>query len=171
MVKVLLVIAHENFRDEEYFKPKEILEKAGHIVVTASTTRAICKGMLGKTVKPDILISDAIADNFAALVIVGGSGSQKLWDVSELQELIHEFYDLNKPIAAICLATVALFKSGLMQGKNATGWPPEAKIEAAQNGVLYIDESVIEDDLFITARGPPNAEEFGRKILKRLDSK
>jgi len=168
---VLFVIAHENFRDEEYFKPKEILEKEGNIVVTASTTRNICKGMLGKTVKPDILIGDAIEDNFAALVIVGGSGSQKLWDVSELQELIHEFYDSNKPIAAICLATVTLFRSGLMQGKNATGWQPDAKIEAAQNGVLYADKNIVEDDLFITAQGPSNAEEFGRKILKRLNSR
>lgn len=171
MIKVLFVIAPDNFRDEEYFEPKNILEKAGHIVITASTTRNVCKGMLKGTVKPDILIGEAIENNFAALVVIGGSGSPKLWDNSELQELFHTFYDANKPIACICLATVALFRSGLTQDKKVTGWPPEAKEEADKSGAIYVDENVVEDDLFITAKGPPNAEEFGRKILKRLEYK
>ncbi|MBS3065053.1 MAG: DJ-1/PfpI family protein [DPANN group archaeon] len=168
MAKALFVIAPENFRDEEYFKPKEILEKAGHIVITASTKRGICKGMLGGKAKTDILIGDAIEDNFDSLVVIGGSGSTKLWDLSELQQLFHAFYDANKPIAAICLATVALMRSGLTQGKRVTGWSPEANIEAAKQGAQYTNAGVEEDDLFITGKGPEFAEQFGRKILKRL---
>ncbi|MEK6923232.1 MAG: DJ-1/PfpI family protein [Nanoarchaeota archaeon] len=171
MSKVLFVIAPVDFRDEEYLKPKEILEKAGYIVITASTTQNVCKGMHKATVKPDILIRDAVEANFSALVVVGGNGSPKLWANTELQELFHDFYDANKLIACICLATVALFRSGLTQGKKVTGWLPEAKEEADKNGAIYVTENIIEDDLFITAKGPSNAEEFGHKILKRLKSK
>ena len=59
-------------------------------------------------------------------------------------------------------------RSGLTQGKRVTGWSPEANIEAAKQGAQYTNAGVEEDDLFITGKGPEFAEQFGRKILKRL---
>ena len=45
--KILMIIALRNFRNEEYFIPKEILEKAGMEVVAASTQRGIAVGSQG----------------------------------------------------------------------------------------------------------------------------
>jgi len=49
-MKVLMVIAPEKFRDEEFTVPAAALEKAGIGYDTASQRRGPCTGMLGKKV-------------------------------------------------------------------------------------------------------------------------
>jgi putative intracellular protease/amidase len=39
--KALLIISHQNFRDEEYTEPKAALEKAGIQTTTASSSRGL----------------------------------------------------------------------------------------------------------------------------------
>ena len=77
---VALIIAERNFRDEEYQVPKEILEKAGFKVLTASTVLEQAVGKLGMTVKPDVLVKDLIDRDLAALVFIGGGGSSQYFD-------------------------------------------------------------------------------------------
>src|SRR5688572_13837254 len=57
--KVLMVIPHTQFRDEEFFQPKQILETEGAAVTVASTTVRTCHGTLGGTVQSQIAIADA----------------------------------------------------------------------------------------------------------------
>jgi len=71
-----MVIAPENFRDEEYARPREILESAGYAVVVASRSRETARGMLGMRVQPELLLSEARAADYDAVVFVGGSGAQ-----------------------------------------------------------------------------------------------
>lgn len=95
--KILLVIAQEQFRDEECFVPKQLFEAAGVKVTIAAESKKTSKGMLGGTIKPDIAISDARIDDYDAIVISGGSGSKKyLWDNRALQALVKEADDLKK---------------------------------------------------------------------------
>src|SRR5207247_7431754 len=69
---VLMVIPHTQFRDEEFFEPKKILESEGCKVVVASTSVRTCYGMNGGSVSADIAIADAKADDYHGLVICGG---------------------------------------------------------------------------------------------------
>jgi len=57
---VLLVVAQNGFRDEEYFKPKTILEDAGYRVKTGSVKVGTARGKLGGTAKIDVALSDYI---------------------------------------------------------------------------------------------------------------
>jgi len=167
-MKVLMVIAPTRFRDEEYSKPKEIFEKSGIEVVTASTTTVECSGMLGARVKPNILIKDAKEQDFSVIIIVGGSGSSMLFNERSLLELIRKFNDSKKIIGAICLACIVLIKAGIMKGKKMTGWSPDTKVEAQKAGVTYIGEEIIEDNNIITGIGPSAAVKFGQTIVKKL---
>jgi len=45
--KVLMIIASQNFRDEEFLTPKQIFEKAGFNVIVASSSLNTAKGTLG----------------------------------------------------------------------------------------------------------------------------
>ena len=92
MAKILFVIAKNGFRDVEYFTPKEILEKAGHSVKTASNgkTGEIANGADEGKVKIDIDISDADADDFDAVVFVGGPGALENLDNEESYRLARE---------------------------------------------------------------------------------
>ncbi|MBP8617853.1 MAG: hypothetical protein KBI15_01280, partial [Candidatus Pacebacteria bacterium] len=56
--KVVMVVASENFRDEEYFEPKAILEKQGVIVKTASNKAGVARGVGGREATVDLLVTD-----------------------------------------------------------------------------------------------------------------
>src|SRR5687768_10115966 len=87
--KVLMVIPHTQFRDEEFFEPKKILEDEGAKVVVASTSVRACRGMKGGVDQSEIAITDAKPDDYAALVLCGGSSVPEFfWNDKKLQELV-----------------------------------------------------------------------------------
>src|SRR5207244_13554139 len=71
--KVLVVVPHTQFLDEEFFQPAKILNDEGAQVVVASTSVRTCYGIKGGTVQAEIAIADAKADDYVAVVICGGS--------------------------------------------------------------------------------------------------
>src|SRR5207245_5374609 len=110
------------FRDEEFFEPKKILQDEGATIVVASTTARICRGMKGGSAQADISIADAKADDYAGLVLCGGSSAPEfLWNDKKLQELVPALAAAGKVVAAICLATVVLPKAKLLASRGPTG--------------------------------------------------
>ena len=65
--KIVMVIAQTQFRDEEFFEPKKILEAAGGTVVVGSTSVRLCHGTQGGSVQSQVAIADVKADEFDAL--------------------------------------------------------------------------------------------------------
>jgi len=61
--KVLIVIPPTQFRDEEFFEPRNILQDDGAAIVVASTTARVCRSMKGGSAQADIAIADAKADD------------------------------------------------------------------------------------------------------------
>ncbi len=166
--KILMIIAPENFRDEELLVPKRIFEEAGYNVVVASRERRECHGMLGAVVMPDITINEVNPEEYIAVVMVGGVGAREYFNDTYVQDLLNRFYDMGKVVSAICLAPVTLAKAGLLNGKKATVWKSEGKtLEKA--GALYTGEAVAQDGRLITGAGPFAAEEFARSILRELE--
>src|SRR6184192_1681455 len=103
--KVLMVIPHTQFRDEEFFEPKKVLEDEGAKVVVASTSARVCRGMKGGIAEAEIAIADAKADDYAAVVLCGGSSvPQFFWNDKKLQELVTVAAAAGKIVAAICLS-------------------------------------------------------------------
>ncbi len=166
--KVLMIIASSNFRDEEYQKPREILEKAGIKITVASSKLEETTGMLGMKVKPDILISEVNVSDFDGIVFVGGSGAIEYIENEIAHKIAKEAFEQNKIIGAICIAPVILAKAGILQGKKATCWASEGE-KLVQEGAIYQKANVIQDGNIITASGPFAAEEFGQTLLKALE--
>ena len=166
-IKVLMIIAHENFRDEEYQKPKEILSKAGAEIITASSNLETAKGMLGAKVKPDILLSDVVVKNFDAILFIGGSGAKEYWKNPEAHRIAQESVKQNKILGAICIAPVTLAYAGILKNKKATVYI-SAKDELESQGVTYTGKPVEKDGNIITANSPDAADAFGEKVKKSL---
>ena len=68
-----MVIPPTQFRDEEFFEPRKILQDEGASVVVASTAARVCRGMKGGSAQADISIADAKADDYVGLVLCGGN--------------------------------------------------------------------------------------------------
>lgn len=168
--KILMAIPPTQFRDEEFFEPKKIIEAAGGSVVVASTTVRTCHGTQGGTVQSQVAIADAKAEDFDALVICGGpSVPEFFWNDKKLQELATAISAAGKVLAAISLSTVVLAKAKLLAGKQATVYfLPQAIQELKNSGATYAMEPLIVQDKLILAEGPPESARFGQAIATAL---
>lgn len=168
--KILMVIARDNFRDEEYSYPREIFESNGARVIVAAETSRECRGMLGLKVIPQLPIRNVRPNDYTAIVIVGGTGAQKyLWEDPDLRTIVQKAYSAGKTIGAICLAGVVLAKAGILQGKKVTIYKTPESLNEIQNAhAQYVPEPLVIDDNIITADGPRAAKEFGRAIVEAL---
>jgi protease I len=165
--KVLMVVAPANFRDEEAFTPKKILEEAGASVVIVSSGVSQAKGMFGRILAIEEDISRAGTGGYEAMVFVGGTGASTFFNSPAALNLAKNFFQSGKVVAAICIAPSILANAGLLSGKKATAFSSESGNLIAK-GAEYTGEAVTVDGKIVTARGPEAAEEFGRKLVEIL---
>lgn len=168
--KVLMVIAPDQFRDEELLVPRRMLEAAGAEVLVASRSKMECQGMLGAKVKPDMLISEARINEFDAIVVVGGMGSPEyLWGDAMLHALLAKCHAANKPTTAICLSGAVLARAGVLRGHRATVYKtPETMKEFEKGGAHYSGEAVTVDGNLITGENPDAAQKFAEALVEKL---
>lgn len=164
---ILMIIAHQDFRDEEYEEPRQIFEANGATITVASFSLEIAKGSLGAQVKPDLLLKDMAVGDYDAIVFVGGPGAQEYWDDPAAHAIAQDAVAQGKVLAAICIAPTTLAKAGVLKGKKATVFSSEAE-ELKESGANYTGASVERDGLIITANGPQAAVEFAEEISKAL---
>jgi len=185
-----MIVAFKDFRDEEYFVPKEILETAGAEVKTASNKMGRAIGADGGDVEIDLLVENLnLAEfddlqrksshnsiqsisSFDAVIFIGGPGCLENLDNENSYKVAQETVSQNKILASICVSPVILAKAGVLSGKRATVWSspldrsPVKILE--KNGAIYQDQSVVTDGKIITGNGPAAAKKFGQAIVKAL---
>jgi protease I len=168
--QILMVIAPEQFRDEELFEPQAVFERAGAKVVIASSRTGVLRGSQGGTAVSTLLLSEVAVRDYDAVVVVGGSGAPShLWGNETLHALLREAAAAGKILAAICLAGVVLARAGLLTGRPATVYVTrESLLEYQQAGVRATRDPIVIDDRIVTANGPHMAREFGEAIVTRL---
>lgn len=169
--RVLMVIAPEKFRDEEFFEPKEIFEKEGFDITVASVKKTTAVGALGGKQKTDAALSDLSADGFDGICISGGGGSRTyLWDNKDLHRLINEFNDAGKPVGAICISPVVLAKAGVLKGRKCTVFNDEEGIKIIEESGSEVnpEKSMVCDGKIVTANGPKASVQFGRKMASLI---
>lgn len=166
--KVLLIIAPENFRDEELLHTKEELERAGVATTVASTKKGEVRGMLGARVVPDITLDQVKVDDYDGIVFVGGSGSAVYFKDKKALLIASEAFKKGKIVGAICIAPVILANAGVLKDKKATVFPGDYVQKITDGGAIYQEKPVVVDGRVITANGPGAAREFGRAIAKAL---
>jgi protease I len=170
MAKVLMIIAPERFRDEELFVTKEELDKAGHEIVIASTTKGICPSSRGGFATATLSLAEVQTGNYDAVVFVGGGGSRMYFDNEEALRIAKEMFKQKKALAAICLAPVILANAGVLKGRNATVAGTEAgTIES--KGAKYTGPGVMVDGRIVTGNAPKSSRLFGRKICELLTAR
>ena len=165
--KIAIVIAHKGFRDEELSKPLKYFRDEGLSVDTASTALSPAEGMLGMRVDPDLIIEEIKLEDYKALVIIGGIGATELWNSGALAYKLKQADRNKQVIGAIGLAPIALAKAGILKDRRATVWPEESG-RLIKYGVEYVFADVVADGNIITASGPGEALQFGRKIVEAI---
>jgi len=167
MARIVLIIAQEGFRDEEYAVPRRILGEAGHEVLTASRARGAAVGKLGMRTQAERALAELAASDFDAIICVGGPGSPQFWDDAQVHALLRDGLAKGAVIGGICSAAVTLARAGVLKGKRATVFPGDAN-ELKPHVGQYTAAVCERDGLCVTANGPAAAEEFGNTIRTML---
>lgn len=167
--KVLLIIAPENFRDEEYFDTKEEIESAGGETITASLSIGVKKGMFGREAVADLSLDEIIVDKYEAIAFIGGSGAVIYINNPKANRITREVYQKRKIIGAICIAPAILASSGILEGKKATVWESRDTMKIFEEHNVEFTRNLVETDgNIVTGNGPEAAREFGRKIVSLI---
>ncbi len=167
MADILMVIAPEDFRDEEYFHTREELEKVGYKISVASLKDVARSSVEKKEVVVDVLIEEVDVADYDALVLVGGNGAKVYFEDEKVLEMCYQTYEQGKVLGAICIAPGILARAGVLAGKKATSFASERET-LDESGAITSDSHVVVDGQIVTADGPEVAHEFGIKVAEAL---
>jgi protease I len=171
----VLFIATDGYNTGEFWQPYFGLLAAGYEIDVASDRTGLIDGA-GKHEELDyrhgIHYPEINPDDYIALVIPGGYSPAKLEKYDGVIDLIKEFNNQEKPIAAICHGPRLLAKAGVLENKRATCWY-EIKDEVPETWSsrqlgTYYDDPVVKDGNLITSRYPGDGTAFTKAIINDL---
>ncbi len=170
----VLIVATDGFEEWELFGPREILQKRNAEVVLASPKldpiQATVHDDPGKTIRPDLTVEQARADDFDAVILPGGvRNPDHLRTNAKAIQLIKDFAAQGKPVAAICHGPWLLVEADLLRGRTATSWP-SIRTDLKNAGARVVDEPAVVDGNIVTSRNPQDVEEFTRAVIDLIEN-
>jgi 4-methyl-5(b-hydroxyethyl)-thiazole monophosphate biosynthesis len=139
------------------------------ITIVSVTGQLQVTGAHGIPVTADALFEDTDFSSGDLLILPGGMpGASNLNAHPGLKNLLKQYAQAGKKIAAICAAPLVLGGLDLLQGKKATAYPG---YESTLKGATYQDKPVVKDGNIITGKGPGLVFDFGLAIVEELQGK
>ena len=172
MTKRVLILAADGFEQSELMDPKAALEAAGFETVVASSKGGEIKGWKdknwGESVPVDALIADMNAADFDALLLPGGQMNPDILRMDEAAvDLVEDFNDAGKTIAAICHGPWMLVEADVVDGRTVTSWP-SVRTDLTNAGANVVDQEVAIDGNLITSRKPDDIPAFSKALIDAL---
>ena len=169
----ILIMATDGYEQSELMVPLQKLRAAGATVHIAAPKKGDIRGWdkdnWGASVTADLAIDDVDADDFDALVLPGGQINPDVLRINEKAvELVLDFLDSEKIVAAICHAPWLLVEADAVEGRTLTSWP-SVKTDIENAGGDWVDEEVVVDDNIITSRSPRDLDAFVAKIIEEFE--
>jgi putative intracellular protease/amidase len=119
--KAVYLLVVEGFADWEPAHAVAELRRHGHYrVETVGLTAAPVPSMGGLRVLPSTIVSEVDPGDVAAFVLPGGDRWEQSSVEADIERLLNRLDAEDVPIAAICGATVAVARLGLLRGRRHT---------------------------------------------------
>jgi protease I len=121
-----------------------------------------------ETATPDLTLDQVEVEDYDALVLPGGvANPDKLRIEDRAVEIVQQFMDEDKIVAAICHAPWLLAEADVIDGRRLTGFI-SIRTDLENAGGEVVDEEVVIDDNLITSRKPDDIPAFNKAILAAL---
>jgi protease I len=171
----VLIVATDGFEEWEMFGPRQILQQRGADVVLASLKRDPIQATVhddpGRTIRPDLTVDEASADDFDALILPGGVRNPDTLRLhGNVIDLIRAFDRHDKPIGAICHGPWLLVEADLLRGRTATSWP-SIRTDLRNAGANVVDEAAVTDRNIVTSRNPDDVEAFTNALIDLIEDR
>jgi protease I len=136
---------------------------------TMSPVQATVLDDPGRTIRPDLTIDEANADDFDALILPGGvRNPDQLRLHGNVIALIRAFAEQGKPVGAICHGPWLLVEADLLRGRTATSWP-SIRTDLRNAGANVVDEAAVTDGNIVTSRKPDDVEAFTNALIDLIE--
>lgn len=108
----------------------------------------------------DIPLDKVNPDHYDALLLPGGvANPDELRTNSRAVQLIRAFFNVDKPVAAICHGPWTLIEAEAVKGRKVTSWP-SLKTDLENAGATWVDEQTVVDGNLLTSRNPDDIPAF-----------
>ena len=170
--KRVAFLATDMFEQVELTEPWNALEHAGATVELISLSDGEIQGFdhydKEDTFPVDRTVEEVSANAYDALVLPGGVGSPDTLRMDEnAVQLVREFVELGKPVAAICHGPWMLVEAGAVRGRTVTSYG-SLRTDIRNAGGNWVDEEVVVDGGIVTSRGPQDLPAFIEKTLEEV---
>jgi protease I len=170
--KRVAILATDGAEQSELMQPKAALEEAGATTVVVSPKEVTLKtwndGDWGAEIAVDLPLESAHAEDFDALLLPGGvKNPDTLRMEPQAVAFVKAFFDLDKPVAAICHAPWLLVEADVVEGRTITSWP-SLKTDILNAGGEWVDREVMTDRGLVTSRKPEDIPAFNAKMIEEF---
>lgn len=166
----LLVV--EGFADwEPAHAVAELRRQGQYRVESVGLTSSVVSSMGGIRVLPTTTVTAVDLDDVAAFILPGGDRWESSPVEPEIEQLLNRLDAQRVPIAAICAATVAISRLGLLRGRRHTSNGLEylrSHVPGYAEAANYVDTPAVRDRGLITASGVGDVE-FARELFEELN--
>ncbi|MBI4875927.1 MAG: DJ-1/PfpI family protein [Acidobacteria bacterium] len=107
------------------------------------------------------------AEDFDAILILGGRAPEYLRHDARLLELVRTFHTAGKWVFAICHGIQVLAAAGLVKGRSVTCYE-HVRSEVEMSGGTWKTEQAVRDGRIVTAQTWQSHPEFYREIFRCL---
>ncbi len=156
----ILCFVGDIYEDLELWYPKlRFIEAGAEVVVAGQNANVVYAGKNGYPCKSDARIDDMNAADFDGLLCPGGFMPDKLRRDPKVLQLIKDFHESGKLVAAICHGGWMPISAGVYKNVRVTG-SPGIKDDLVNAGAIWEDASVIVDRHFVSSRKPDDLPDF-----------
>jgi len=169
--KAVYLLVVDGFADwEPAHAIAELRRHGGYRVESVGLTKGPVASMGGLTVLPSTIITDVDAADVAVMILPGGDRWERAGIEPEVERLLTRLDEQRVPIAAICAATVAVARAGLLRDRRHTSNGLDylrAHVPGYAGAARYEDRPAVRDRGLITASGLGDVE-FARELFEEL---
>lgn len=170
--KAVYLLIVDGFADWEPSHATAELRRHGQYrVETVGLTSTPVTSMGGLMVAPSKTVLEVDISDVAVFIVPGGDRWENSPMERELELLLKRLDAHEVPIAAICAATVAVSRIGLLRGRRHTSNGLEylkAQVDGYSDAAQYVDVPAVRDRGLITASGLADVE-FARELFEELE--
>ncbi|HYP57185.1 MAG TPA: type 1 glutamine amidotransferase domain-containing protein [Beijerinckia sp.] len=171
----ILIMATDGFEQAELLVPLKKLREAGALVRVAAPKAPEITGWdkndWGEKVPVDVEIISVDPKDYDCVVLPGGQmNPDALRTNDDAIDLILDFLDSGKLVAAICHAPWLLVEAAAVEGRKLTSWS-SIKTDIENAGGEWIDRNVVVDDNLITGRSQKDLDAFVSTIIEQIEAR
>jgi putative intracellular protease/amidase len=170
--KAVYLLVVEGFADwEPAHAVAELRRQGQYRVESVGLTSAPVQSMGGIRVLPSTIVTEVDPADVAVFILPGGDRWENAPVEPEIEHLLNRLDAQGVPIAAICGATVAISRLGLLRGRRHTSNGLEylrSQVPEYTEAANYVDVPAVRDRGLITASGLGDVE-FARELFEELN--